>query len=121
MDPKNELSDREKHLMALAWLCFSEKPKVRNPTSLILSSNPSTNPQYHTGRLQETCRPRRHDQPGLREQRLGQDPEENRRSGWQQLSRRRHSRGRYPQAQGHSGQEARREGPGGWRDAGQEG
>jgi hypothetical protein len=29
MDPKNELSDREKQLMALAWLCFSEKPKVR--------------------------------------------------------------------------------------------
>ena len=29
MDPKNELSDREKQLMAFAWLCFSEKPKVR--------------------------------------------------------------------------------------------
>jgi hypothetical protein len=33
MDPKNELSDREKQLMALAWLCFSEKPKVRKSHS----------------------------------------------------------------------------------------
>jgi hypothetical protein len=29
VDPKNTLTDRERELMALAWLCFSEKPKVR--------------------------------------------------------------------------------------------
>jgi hypothetical protein len=28
VDPKNALTDRERELMALAWLCFSEKPKV---------------------------------------------------------------------------------------------
>ena len=28
VDPKNTLTDRERELMALAWLCFSEKPKV---------------------------------------------------------------------------------------------
>lgn len=29
IDPKNTLTDRERELMAYAWLCFSEKPKVR--------------------------------------------------------------------------------------------
>jgi len=29
IDPKNALTDRERELMAYAWLCFSEKPKVR--------------------------------------------------------------------------------------------
>jgi hypothetical protein len=29
VDPKNALTDRERELMALAWLCFSEKPKVK--------------------------------------------------------------------------------------------
>jgi len=31
----NDLTDRERELMALAWLCFSEKPKVRiHPPSI---------------------------------------------------------------------------------------
>jgi hypothetical protein len=37
MDPKNELTEREKQLMALAWLCFSDKPKVRTPTIPLIS------------------------------------------------------------------------------------
>ena len=34
VDPKNTLTDRERELMALAWLCFSEKPKVRTTHGL---------------------------------------------------------------------------------------
>jgi hypothetical protein len=35
VDPKNALTDRERELMALAWLCFSEKPKVMPPSQSI--------------------------------------------------------------------------------------
>ena len=75
VDPKNELTDRERELMALAWLCFSEKPKVRIALGfshlLTASKKRTTNATALTARLQETRRPRRHDQPGLRQQRLG--------------------------------------------------
>lgn len=41
-DPKNALTDRERELMALAWLCFSEKPKVSHHRKL------STHTQHQT-------------------------------------------------------------------------
>lgn len=49
MDPKNELSEREKQLMALAWLCFNEKPKVRHSHTPNISKNQRTSahPHYH--------------------------------------------------------------------------
>jgi hypothetical protein len=43
MDPKNELTEREKQLMALAWLCFSDKPKVRTSTLLTLFEGENIN------------------------------------------------------------------------------
>jgi hypothetical protein len=43
MDPKNELTEREKQLMALAWLCFSDKPKVRISTSLTFQPKKTSN------------------------------------------------------------------------------
>ena len=41
IDPKKTLTDRERELMAYAWLCFSEKPKVRIPQSHHLAAQPN--------------------------------------------------------------------------------
>jgi hypothetical protein len=45
VDPKNALTDRERELMALAWLCFSEKPKVKKAS---LTTQPRSNPPLST-------------------------------------------------------------------------
>lgn len=41
-NPKNELTARERELMAYAWLCFSEKPKVSLHLRPFPSCVPST-------------------------------------------------------------------------------